>query len=106
MPDNGQKSDRMDGGSPGWHRPKTQLFRALSVLWCFPTAGSCLILALNWAAWSGAQSFQGALAATRVEQWVALGLLLAHAAILFLARRFDRIEQPVELSPEAEDQPD
>ncbi len=103
MPENGQETD---GESPGWHRPKTQLFRALSLLWCFPTLGSCLILALNWAAWSEAQSVQGALAATRLEQWIALGLLGAHPVILFLARRYDRVERPVELPPEAEEEQD
>jgi hypothetical protein len=82
---------------PGWHRPKTQLFRALVVLWIFPSIGALLILAMTWSAWAGADSARAIFEETRFEQWIALGLLLAHAVMVVLARHYGRRERPVKI---------
>lgn len=90
-----------------WHRPQTQRFRALSILWIFPSLGALLILALNWPVWRDAGSIQAALGATRFEQWVAAGLLLTHPVLVVLARHHGRTERPVPLPPdEAEPETD
>ena len=79
------------------HRPKTQLFRALSLLGCFPSLGALVILGLNLEVWRAADSLGAALARTRLEQWIALVLLLLHVLVLVLARRYQRVEKPVEI---------
>ena len=82
------------------HRPKTERFRALSILWCFPSLGALVILGLNGSVWFQADSMSAVVAGTRVEQWVALGLLLLHPVFLGLARHYRRTERPVELPPD------
>lgn len=101
-----EEAEAANGSPSRWHRPKTQLFRALAVLWCFPSLGAIAILAFHRAAWSESASIVTALEATRFEQWIALGILLAHAVFLFLARHYHRAEKPVALPPEDEGEPE
>ena len=89
-----------------WHRPKTERFRALSILWWFPSAGALVILGSDLRAWRAAESWGTALAGTRLEQWVALGLLLLHPVLFALARHYHRVERPVALPPEEPEEPE
>lgn len=57
----------------------------LSVLWFFPSLGAVWIIVMNRAAWRDVASASEFLASTRLEQWVALALLLAHVVFVVLA---------------------
>lgn len=57
---------------------RSVLFRTLTLLWIFPSLGAAWIIASE-RAWLHAGDILAALGAVRVEQWIALGLLLAHA---------------------------
>ena len=68
---------------PATLRPATPasralLYRTLTLLWVFPTVGALFVL-LHDAAWWRAEGFATRLAAVRVEQWIAVGLLALHA---------------------------
>lgn len=87
---------------PTTHRPKTQRYAMLSVLWAFPSLGALLILGLGWKDWRAAGSVGELLAAVRFEHWIALLLLGLHPVFIGLARHHRRAEVPVPLPPEEE----
>jgi hypothetical protein len=74
------------------YRPKTNLFSMLAVLWCFPTAGALVIVVLNGPRWMEAGSLLKGLHAIGFEQWIAIGLIAAHAVFGWLAWKFHRDE--------------
>jgi hypothetical protein len=73
-------------------RRKALLFSVLAILWVFPSIGAVWILWINLPVWSEASTALAALKRTRLEQWVALGLLATHAVFVFLAIHFARHE--------------
>jgi hypothetical protein len=73
-------------------RPKTDLFRMLTLLWIFPSGGAALILGLNLPDWSHARGFLEHLAAVALEQWIALAVLLAHPIFAALTWHYHRTE--------------
>ncbi len=73
-------------------RPKTDLFRMLTLLWIFPSGGAALILALNFPDWSRARGLLGHLGAVSLEQWIALAVLVAHLVFAILACHYHRTE--------------
>jgi hypothetical protein len=72
------------------YQPKALLFKVLSFLWVIPSLTSLFILGSSWPRANSAVEF---LAAVKVEQWVAAGLLLVHPVFVFLALRFRRTER-------------
>ena len=87
----------------GWHRPKTQRYTMLSVLWVFPSLGALVILGLGVPGWREADSLGGLVAATRFEHWLALVLLGLHPVFFWLARHYRNVETPVPLPPEPDE---
>ena len=85
------------------HRPKAQLFHVLAMLWVFPSLGALLVLLLNSGRWLHAESLSALVSSTRFEQWIAVLLLLLHAAFFLLARHYHRNEIPREVQPESLD---
>lgn len=67
--------------------PKALRYAVLALLWVFPSIGAVWILAINWKVWANAASVFEALRTTRIEQWMALGLLVMHGIFLFGALR-------------------
>jgi hypothetical protein len=86
------------------YRPKALLCSVLAVLWIFPSLGGLVIFLPALRGWREADSVAGALEGTRVEQWLALLLLLLHPVFIWLAWRFRRTEipQPVPTDPDPE----
>lgn len=77
---------------PACYQRKAQLFRALTVLWIFPSIGSVVILLLCGEIWWAMGGLLAGVRGLAVEQWIALGLLLAHPGFAWLAWRFRRTE--------------
>jgi hypothetical protein len=73
-------------------RPKTDLFRMLTLLWIFPSGGAALILGLNFPDWSRARGLLEHLGEVALEQWVALAVLIAHPVFAALTWRYHRTE--------------
>lgn len=71
------------------YRPRALLFGMLSLLWVFPSVGACWIL-FSDRAW-----MREGIGAVKLEQWVGVGLLLAHVMFLWLRFTFRRSEEPV-----------
>ena len=69
--------------------PRAVLFRMLTLLWLFPSAGALWLLLAD-TAWLRAGNALEHLHAVRVEQWVAVGLLLLHAWFAWRWRRAAR----------------
>lgn len=63
------------------------LFATLSILWIFPSAGPIWIVGTSNKAWLHVPGPAQFIQAVRLEEWIALAILLAHAAFLFLAWR-------------------
>ena len=82
------------------HQPKAALCRMLSMLWFFPSAGAALILAVTEARWLHAGGWIEGIKVVRLEQWIALVVLMAHPAFVWLAWRFRRTEPWKEIKPE------
>jgi hypothetical protein len=78
------------------------MFKALSLVWLFPSSGAVLILCITDRNFEGARGFLGHLARVPVEDWTAAGLLLAHAVFGALAWHYSRTEQEVKAPPFAE----
>ncbi len=107
--ENRDQSDSSAGASPsaprhivagrGWvevtqrYRPRTTLFSVLTVLWCFPTAGAVVIVAMNASRWFEGGSLLTILRFVGFDQWIALGLIAAHPAFGWLAWKF-RHDEP------------
>lgn len=72
---------------------KAILFRSLAVLWIFPSFGACWILASGLNKFLGAKSFLDAFSIFKIEEWLAILLLLAHAVFIFLAIQYRRLER-------------
>lgn len=72
---------------------KAILFRSLAVLWIFPSFGACWILASGLNRLLGAKGFLDAFSIIKIEELLAVLLLLAHAVFIFLAIRFRRLER-------------
>ncbi len=72
---------------------KAILFRSLAVLWIFPTFGACWILASDFSKFLKVKSIVEFLSAVKIEEWLALILLLLHGVFIFLAIRFRRRER-------------
>lgn len=87
-------------------QPKAGLCRMLAVLWIFPSAGAVLILAVTEARWRHAEGLGAVLGAIKLEQWVALALLLAHPILAWQAWHLRRTEPWKEIVPEPEPGPD
>ena len=62
---------------PATSASRALLYRTLTLLWCFPSLGALFVL-LHDATWWRAEGFVARLAAVRVEQWIAAGLLALH----------------------------
>jgi len=77
------------------YQPRALLFSVLSMLWVFPSLGAC------WILFSDRSWVREGVEGLKLEQWVAVGLLLAHVMFLWLRFCFRRSETPVPL-PEAE----
>jgi hypothetical protein len=73
--------------------PKALRYAVLALLWVFPSLGAVWILAINWKVWANAATVLEAVRTTRIEQWIALGLLVMHGLFLFGALRH-RTRQP------------
>lgn len=69
------------------------LFGTLTLLWIFPSVGALWILAQN-AEWLRTGGLLASLAAVRLEQWIAVGTLLAHAWFIWRWRRAVRMSRP------------
>jgi hypothetical protein len=82
------------------YQPKATLCRTLALLWIFPSLGAVVILLLGFRKWQRVDGPLGAVQAMTLEQWIALAVLLAHPAFIFLARRLAKIEPFRELPPE------
>ena len=81
----------------GWwkhveNRPRARLFAILSLLWLFPSFGALWIVAIHWNVWAEPVGLLSKIEATRLEQWIALGLLGLHALFVVLAFRLGRSE--------------
>ncbi len=72
-------------------KPKADLFRMLAILWCFPSGGAVLILAMARFSVGGGSAL-AALASVPLEVWLAAALLLAHPVFFWLARHYRRCE--------------
>ena len=72
-------------------KPKADLFRMLAILWCFPSGGAVLILAMTSFSIEGGSALV-ALASVPLEAWLAATLLLAHPPFFWLARHYRRCE--------------
>lgn len=66
-----------DNEEPVIATSRALLYRTLTLLWFFPSLGALFVL-LHDAAWWRAEGFGACLAAVRVEQWIAVGLLALH----------------------------
>ena len=73
-------------------RRKATLYAVLTVLWVFPSLGGLWILWMHWTVWSGASTLLDGIRMTRLEQWIALALLVTHATFINLTRRYARNE--------------
>lgn len=71
--------------------PRALLFSVLSVLWMFPSAGAAFII-LRSPEWLRTGGVLAGLQAVRIEQWIALGVLLAHPVFVWQAVRLRREE--------------
>jgi hypothetical protein len=88
-------------------RPRALLFAVLSVLWVFPSAGAAFII-LSSPEWLRAGGLLAGLQAVRMEQWIALGVLLAHPVFVWQAVQLRREEVRREAKvrvPNPEDDP-
>jgi hypothetical protein len=74
------------------YQPKVLLCRTLARLWFFPSLGALVMLGLGFRGWPHPDDPLGVLRAVTFEQWVALAVLLAHAAFWLLAWRFTLTE--------------
>ena len=79
-------------------RPRTDLFRMLTLLWIFPSGGAALILGLNLPDWSHARGIVEHLAVVTLEQWIALAVLIAHLVFAGLAWHYHRTEAEREVT--------
>ena len=68
----------------------------LAALWFLPSLGALVILAADFPKWSDAGGFTGFLRGLRIEQWIAVSLLLAHPVFGCLARHYRRTEPILE----------
>ena len=84
-------------------QPKALLCRTLALLWIFPSLGALVILILGVRNWPRIQGPWGALEAMTLEQWIATVVLLAHPALILLARRLAKTEPFRELPREEEE---
>jgi hypothetical protein len=73
-------------------RPKTELFRMLTLLWIFPSGGAALILGLNFPDWSHTRGLLEHLGAVALEQWIAVAVLMVHPVFAWLAWHYHRTE--------------
>lgn len=78
-----------DGKSP--ETSKALLFLVLSVLWIFPSFGACWIIASDFSRWRIAENVT--FSSVKLEEWLAVVLLLLHGIFVFLALRFRRRER-------------
>lgn len=81
-----------------WVRPKYQFCSTMSWLWVFPSLGALVILAAP--RWPAAATVVEALGMVQIQEWIAAGLLLLHVVFILLARRYNRVEQPREITVE------
>ncbi len=68
------------------------LFRVLSLLWLFPTAGAVWIWATESRGFRASPSLVGTLAAVTLEEWIGLVLVLLHVVFIGLAFRYRKME--------------
>ena len=86
------------GDGAGWpeqihrYRPKAQFFGMLSLLWILPSVGAVVILSLGPRAWIQAGTLIEGLRGVRIEEWIAVALLVIHPAFVWLAWRYRRTE--------------
>ena len=84
----------------GW-QSKAMRYKWLSWFWLFPSAGAACILALAETSWWHAPTWRRMVEALRLEQWIALAILLVQGVLVALAIYHRRVEplQP-RLDPE------
>ena len=73
-------------------RPKAMLFLVLSVFWLFPSFGAFWLIEPDFLRWFDAEDLLSALGMIKLEQWIALALLLAHGVFGWLAWHYRRHE--------------
>ena len=87
-------SEKQEAGAQLDHpRSKALLFKMLTVLWIFPTAGAVWIWFTEWDQFRGRAKLSGTWPAMVLEQWVALVLVLLHTVFLALASYYSRKER-------------
>jgi hypothetical protein len=75
-------------------KPKARLFRTIALLWTLPSIGAVFLLVRDTDRLLAAESVPMALERVTFEQWVALTILVAHGAFLWLGRHY-RKHEPV-----------
>jgi hypothetical protein len=83
-------------------QPKAPLFRILTILWIFPSAGAVVVLSMGWRRWFDADGILEGLRNVPFEHWIAFGLLLAHpifAGLAWRSRRTDSLKERTVLVP-------
>ena len=73
--------------------PKSLLFSVLSILWIFPSLTAIWLIARDFSAVRNAHNLGELFSAIRLEQWVGIILLFAHALFIFLTIRCRRRER-------------
>ena len=81
-------------------QPKASLFLMLAILWIFPSVGAAFILCASEAKWLHVTGILEGIRAVTFEQWIAVVILLAHPAFVWLAWRLRRTEPWKEIKPE------
>jgi len=66
--------------------PRAVLFRTLAILWSFPSLGALVILSLR-VRWKPGHDVTGFLTSIPIEQWIAAGILIVHAWLIWRWRR-------------------
>lgn len=67
--------------------PPTVRFRMLSLLWCFPTSGAVWILGSGARHWDFTKGTLAGLEGIRIEEWIALLLLILHGVWIWKWRQ-------------------
>ncbi|MBI1842914.1 MAG: hypothetical protein HYR88_18900 [Verrucomicrobia bacterium] len=73
--------------TPAAPTPRRVRYQMFCLLWSFPSLGACVILARTPPPWREGAGIAETLGNVQLEAWIALALLGAHAAWLWLWRR-------------------
>lgn len=73
-------------------RPKARLFGIIALLWILPSFGAVFLIARGLKRLVAVERFSEFWTAVTFEQWIAVMILIAHAAFLGLARHYRKHE--------------